>query len=123
MRDAMQEYSEFAPYDAGIILPGQVAEDNLASGIFVETRSHDECTEATVPGTKNIKWLDIFGRLDEISTDPRSFSFLAPARFRGRRRSVYLYLYLVLKTFWCCGRSFMVGWRTQHIARSRLPAF
>lgn len=69
VRDAMQEYAEFATYDAGIILPEQITEDIFANVAFVDTRSADEFAKASIPGAQHIEWRDIFGRLEEIPTD------------------------------------------------------
>lgn len=75
VKDAMQEYSEFATYDAGIILPEQITEDIFVNVAFVDTRGYDEFAEATIPGATNIEWRDIFGRLEEIPTDRKVILF------------------------------------------------
>lgn len=75
VKDAMQEYSEFATYDAGIILPEQITEDIFANVAFVDTRGHHEFAEATIPGATNIEWREIFGRLEEIPTDRKVIVF------------------------------------------------
>ena len=68
VREAMQDYSEFATYDAGIILPEQISEDIFDSVTFIDTRSQDEFTEATIPGAIHVEWRDIFGQIDEVPT-------------------------------------------------------
>lgn len=75
VRDAMQEYSEFATYDAGIILPEQITEDIFAGVTFVDTRTADAFAEATIPGATHIEWREVFGRLDEIPTDGKVILF------------------------------------------------
>lgn len=75
VRDAMQEYSEFATYDAGIILPEQITEDIFANVTFVDTRTEDAFAEATIPGATHIEWREIFGRLDDIPTDRKIVLF------------------------------------------------
>lgn len=68
VREAMQDYSEFAAYDAGIILPEQISEDIFDSVTFIDTRSQDEFTEATIPGAMHIEWRNVFGQIDEVPT-------------------------------------------------------
>lgn len=68
VREAMQDYSEFATYDAGIILPEQITKDIFDSITLIDTRSHAEFTEATIPGAIHIEWRDIFGQIDEVPT-------------------------------------------------------
>lgn len=66
LREAMQDYSEFATYDAGIILPEQITEDIFDNVIFVDTRTAIEFSVATIPGAMHIEWRDVFGQIDEI---------------------------------------------------------
>ena len=65
-REAMQDYSEFAPYDAGIILPEQITEDIFDSVTFIDTRSDVEFSEATIPGAMHIEWREVFGQIDNV---------------------------------------------------------
>lgn len=37
---AMQDYMEFAPYEAGIIVPQQLAKDVFESVVFIDTRDN-----------------------------------------------------------------------------------
>lgn len=64
-REAMQEYSEFATYDAGIIPPEQITEEIFTSVTFVDTRSQKEHLDGTVPGASHIEWRDTFARLED----------------------------------------------------------
>lgn len=75
LKDAMQEYAEFATYDAGIILPEQITEEIFAEITFVDTRTELEFTAATIPGATHIEWREIFGRLDEIPANRKVILF------------------------------------------------
>lgn len=75
VQDAMQDYAEFATYDAGIILPEQITQDIFANVSFIDTRSAAEFTNATIPGASHIEWRDIFSRTDEFSNDRKVILF------------------------------------------------
>lgn len=72
---AISEYTDFATYDAGIILPAQISDDLFHDFVFVDTRSAEEFSEATIRGAIHIEWRDVFSRLDEISTDQKTILF------------------------------------------------
>lgn len=73
--EAMQEYMEFAPYDAGIILPRQLTEDVFKEVLFVDTRDAGQFSKGTIPGAINIEWREVLGRIDEIPTDKKVILF------------------------------------------------
>ena len=75
VQEAMQDYAEFAPYDAGIILPAQVTQDIFDNVTFIDTRSAEEFATATIPGALNIEWREIFGRIDEVPSDQKVILF------------------------------------------------
>ena len=75
VQDAMQDYSEFATYDAGIIRPGQLTEEIFADVTFIDTRAFEEFEQSTIPGARHIEWRDIFGQIDEIPTDGKVVLF------------------------------------------------
>lgn len=75
VREAMQEYSEFATYDAGIILPEQITEEIFTNVTFVDTRSQEEHLDGTIPGASHIEWRDIFGRLEDLPADSKIILF------------------------------------------------
>ncbi|KNG92825.1 rhodanese-like domain-containing protein [Pseudaestuariivita atlantica] len=66
VHEAMQDYADFATYDAGIILPEQLSAEIFAAVTFIDTRSAEAYAEATIPGARNIEWREIFARLDEV---------------------------------------------------------
>lgn len=73
--EAMQDYSEFATYDAGIILPEQITQEIFQSVVFIDTRSADEFAENTISGAMHIEWRDVFGRIDDIPTGQKVILF------------------------------------------------
>ncbi len=73
--DAMQEYMEFSPYEAGIIVPQQITEDVFGDVLFVDTRDAGQFEQSTIPGAINIEWRDVLGRIDEIHTDKKVILF------------------------------------------------
>jgi rhodanese-related sulfurtransferase len=72
---AMQEYMEFATYEAGIILPQQVTKEIFDSVLFVDTRDAGQFKAETIPGAVNIEWREVLGRIDEIPTDRKVILF------------------------------------------------
>ena len=73
--EAMQEYSEFATYDAGIILPEQITEEFFTNVTFIDTRTQEEHSDSTIPGASHIEWRDIFGRLEDLPKDGKVILF------------------------------------------------
>ena len=51
----MQEYMEFSPYEAGIILPPQLTKDVFGSIVCIDTRSADQFAKGTIPGSKQYR--------------------------------------------------------------------
>lgn len=66
VREAMQDYAEFATENAGVILPEQITADIFDAITFIDTRPRAQFEEATITGAEHIEWRDVFGRLDDI---------------------------------------------------------
>jgi rhodanese-related sulfurtransferase len=64
--EAIADYMDFAPYEAGIILPAQLDQDVFEAAVFVDTRDAQQFASAHIPGAVNIEWREIAARLDEI---------------------------------------------------------
>lgn len=75
VKDAMQEYSEFATYDAGIILPEQITKEIFADFTFIDTRSAEEFSKSTIPTATHIEWRDVFGRIEEVPANGKVILF------------------------------------------------
>ncbi|AXS39834.1 rhodanese-like domain-containing protein [Breoghania sp. L-A4] len=73
--EAMQGYMEFAPYDAGIIVPEQLTEDVFPDILFIDTRDAEQFSAETIPGAVNIEWREVLGRIDEIPDDGKVVVF------------------------------------------------
>lgn len=69
--EAMQEYLEFATYDAGIIVPQQLTKEIFESVVFIDTRSEEQFGKEAIPGARHIEWREVLGRIDEIPTDKK----------------------------------------------------
>lgn len=72
---AISEYTDFATYNAGVILPAQITDDIIESFLFIDTRSDEAYSAATIDGALHIEWRDIFSRLDEVPTDRKVVLF------------------------------------------------
>ena len=68
-------YMDFAPYDAGIIMPGAFEKDVYDAVYLVDTRDAGQFEEATIPGAVNIEWREIPSRLEELPTDKKVVLF------------------------------------------------
>lgn len=66
---AMQEYMEFAAYEAGIIVPQQLTKDVFENIVFIDTRDAGQFAKGSIPGARNIEWREVLGRIEEIPTD------------------------------------------------------
>jgi len=98
--EAVQDYMDFAPYDAGIILPEQINDEMRASITFVDTRDAAQFDENTIKGAINIDWREIPARLDELpssglvvlfcNTGSLSAQAAFAARLLGRENVVVL---------------------------------
>lgn len=67
--EAVQDYMDFATYEAGIILPDQITEELLPSVTFVDVRDAGQFEAETIDGAINIEWREIPARLDELPED------------------------------------------------------
>ncbi len=72
---AMQEYMEFAPYEAGIIVPQQLTKDIFDKVVFIDTRDAGQFAKGTIPGARNIEWREVLTRIDEIPKDKKVILF------------------------------------------------
>ena len=71
----MQEYMEFTPYEAGIIVPQQLAKDVFESVVFIDTRDAGQFAKGSIPGARNIEWREVLARIDEIPKDKKVILF------------------------------------------------
>jgi len=72
---AMQEYMEFANYEAGIIVPQQLTKDIFDSVVFIDTRDADQFAKGSIPGARNIEWREVLTRINEIPKDKKVILF------------------------------------------------
>lgn len=72
---AMEDYTGFATYEAGIILPAQITPDLFDSFVFIDTRTEEEFTQATIDGAIHIEWREIFLRIDDVPKDQKTILF------------------------------------------------
>lgn len=72
---AMQDYMEFAPYEAGIIVPQQLTKEIFDSVVFIDTRDAAQSAAGSIPGARNIEWREVLGRIDEIPKDKKVILF------------------------------------------------
>lgn len=63
---AMQDYMEFAPYEAGIIVPQQLSKEIFDSVVLIDTRDAAQFAAGSIPGARNIEWREVLSRIDEI---------------------------------------------------------
>jgi rhodanese-related sulfurtransferase len=73
--EAMQEYLDFANYEAGIIVPEQLTEEIFPGVLFVDTRDPAQFEAGTIPGAVNIEWREVLARRDEIPDDRKVVLF------------------------------------------------
>jgi rhodanese-related sulfurtransferase len=73
--DAMEEYLEFANYEAGIIVPQQISKEIFDSMVFVDTRDAEQFSAGTIPGAINIEWRQVLSRRHEFPTDRKVVLF------------------------------------------------
>lgn len=72
---AMQDYMEFAPYEAGIIVPQQLSKEIFDNVVFIDTRDATQFATGSIPGARNIEWREVLSRIDEIPTDKKVILF------------------------------------------------
>jgi rhodanese-related sulfurtransferase len=72
---AMQEYMEFAPYEAGIIVPQQLAKDVFESVVFIDTRDAGQFAKGSIAGARNSEWREVLRRMTEIAQDKKVILF------------------------------------------------
>jgi rhodanese-related sulfurtransferase len=73
--DAMKEYMEFSPYEAGIIVPQQLSKEIFDSVVFIDTRDAGQFTKGSIPGARNIEWREVLSRINEIPKDKKVILF------------------------------------------------
>jgi rhodanese-related sulfurtransferase len=69
--EGMQEYLDFANYEAGIILPEQLTEEIFNNVLFVDTRNAGQFDSQSIPGAVNIEWRQVLERRHELPVDRR----------------------------------------------------
>ena len=72
---AMQEYMEFSTYEAGIIVPQQLAKDIFDGVVFIDTRDAGQFVKGSIPGARNIEWREVLSRIDDIPKDKKVILF------------------------------------------------
>lgn len=72
---AMQEYMEFTPYEAGIIVPQQLTKGVFESVTFIDTRDAGQFAKGTIPGAHNIEWREVLTRINEVPKDKKVVLF------------------------------------------------
>lgn len=100
LAEAIVEYMDFATYESGIILPQQIDQSLFASAMFVDTRDAEQFEASHIPGSINIDWRAVPGRLDELpetgmvilycNTGSLSAQATFAARVMGRENVVVL---------------------------------
>lgn len=73
--EAMQEYMDFANYEAGIMVPEQLTEDVFDHIHFIDTRNAEQFSAGTIPGAVNIEWRQVLARRGEIPSDRKVVLF------------------------------------------------
>ncbi len=73
--EPMQEYMEFATYDAGIIVPQQLTKGIFDSVVFIDTRNAALFEKETIPGARHIEWREVLGRIEEIPSEKKVVLF------------------------------------------------
>ncbi len=73
--NAMQEYMEFTPYEAGIIVPKQLTKDVFEVVAFIDTRDAAQFANGTIPGARNIEWREVLTRISEVPKDKKVVLF------------------------------------------------
>ncbi|WP_168797687.1 rhodanese-like domain-containing protein [Aliishimia ponticola] len=71
----MQDYADFAPYEARIILPQQLTQDIFDAVTFIDTRSEAQVAQGTIPGAHHMEWRTLFARVDELPQDRKVILF------------------------------------------------
>jgi rhodanese-related sulfurtransferase len=72
---AMQEYMEFSPYEAGIIVPQQLSKDIFDSVVLIDTRDAGQFAKGSIPGARNIEWREVLSRIDDTPKDKKVILF------------------------------------------------
>lgn len=66
---------EFAPYEAGIIVPQQLTKDVFEGVIFIDTRDAGQFAKGTIPNARHIEWREVLTRIGEIPKDKKVVLF------------------------------------------------
>lgn len=69
VEEAILGYMDFAPYEAGIILPAQITPELLPQVHFIDTRDAAQFEAGHIEGAVNIDWRQIPARLDALPGD------------------------------------------------------
>lgn len=81
---AMQEFMEFAPYEAGIVVPQQLTRETFESVVVIDPRDSGWFSEGSIPGARNIEWREVLGRMGEIPQDKKVFLFCNTGRLSAQ---------------------------------------
>lgn len=73
--EAMQDYMEFSPYEAGIIVPQQLSKEIFDSVVFIDTRDAAQFATGSIRGARDIKWREVLSRINEIPTEKKVILF------------------------------------------------
>ena len=69
LREALQDYLEFAEYAEGVVSPEQIIEVGPGAFYFVDTRLKRQFDQEHLPGAVHIEWREIVSRDHEIPRD------------------------------------------------------
>jgi rhodanese-related sulfurtransferase len=69
LRDALQEFMEFADYSEGAITAEQLNNLGLHTFLLIDTRMADQFATFHLPGAVHIEWREVIARQDEIPID------------------------------------------------------
>ena len=86
---AMQEYMEFAPYEAGIIVPQQLTKDIFDKVVFIDTRDAGQFAKGTILGSPQHRVARSADPHRRDSENKKLFCSAIPAACRRRQRSHY----------------------------------
>ena len=68
---AIQDYIEFSPYEAVIIVPQQLSKEIFDSVVFLNTQDAAQFVTGSIPGARNIEWREVLNRKNEIPGDKK----------------------------------------------------
>lgn len=66
VREAIEDYLDFATYGEGVILPEQLTPDILGQVVFFDTRNAADYAAGHIEGARHLEWREIAARLDDV---------------------------------------------------------